>query len=1199
MSPIGLHNELVRIGRKLNRWQGEIRAMLWISIVLGSAWLFALCDLALRYQRFGRIATWSIMLAMVLTGLWHILTALRKKRSIQAVAARIEHAFPALDNHLINTIQFASHAGANGMEDAYVAQGVSGWNLVDVRVLRDRKKQVRSCLLLGVACLAMLASYAWGGATWTNALLRVLNPFSSRPPFTLAIINSVTPGDTAVIKGTQVMLSCSISGKKGQEVLLDMWPADDKKTTIKVGRLAGTGVEDFPFLTSKLTTDLTYLFRAGDAVSRRYRIQALVPLAFTDLKVTVVPPEYTQLESRSFDALAETIPVPYGSLMTFSLECNRDITSAALTATNAEPVKMAPSTASQGGPWKGSIALTGQKSIAISAVDPHGTTAEAALKYEILPDLPPSIRIIAPTVETIMSPGMDPRIEFEVSDDFGLSVARLEQITIDEQDVQVMPSQNKILHEWRIAGTKAFATNWTGNALTIKTNEPLMLRIVAVDNAAGEPNRAQSPPIVFNWTSADNIEARKKDAADKASAKLVRLVELQRSNLDKTTKLTTALATVSRNQWEEAAATQETIRTIAGQLITNPTKPLGGLTTSVGNLYHGAMTEVIDVLKRVPFTDDTGKDRLSRQAVMLETQILRILTRVNGGIDQVERGREITGLLAMLDSLVKGQETTLASTHACVKNPSDTDKTLAQKQDQLSDDLAAFIQSCRNTAKTQSLNDPEFGKMVTQIADGCERKKVSENMLRAAEYLEKKAPAKAIPPETEVLTTIKEFQKLMNDWRVQDATEAMDAFRQALRETSKKFDKLAKIEANVAEAIRETTRQDDKSDKETDELDEEINALHEQMKEAMLQIARDLQIFPELPVGNDRVEDVFQVFEEMEQRKGSEKDEAMEWGLQKEDWIMDAMEAMKDAKERIDDVEMWLPDRPDNIKRNTEAFDQEEMPEIPVIPMSSEMEDIIGDLLDIQEDIAEESDDSATNQGLADAQMGWNIEEGEFVNYSAKGKSGSERPDHKEQDGRSNIGRQGMSDGETAAGSGKIGEGDEKIEKRITQDPSQSGQVAEEDHSDAKATGGGKQSGYGEEFGMAGTGPRRDSKVTQGSDLGMQAMLKRNAQVLYARAQLSHVRTGSLDEAVHYMQKAEDAIAGGGSIQQVREFQRRAAAALKKTQTELSAEVMPEAIDLEHSAPSIEDQLAGARDEAPSAYRTLVSEYFKSLGGIP
>ena len=270
------------------------------------------------------------------------------------------------------------------------------------------------------------------------------------------------------------------------------------------------------------------------------------------------------------------------------------------------------------------------------------------------------------------------------------------------------------------------------------------------------------------------------------------------------------------------------------------------------------------------------------------------------------------------------------------------------------------------------------------------------------------------------------------------------------------------------------------------------------------------------------------------------------------------------------------------------------MPKIAKLPMPSELQDLVGDLLKQEQKEKDKSDDSATNQGSPDLGAGWNVAEGETTSYSGKGKSGNETPDHKEQDGRSLVGRQGMSDGESVAGSGKIREGDNNIEKRRTQDSPQSGQVQEEGHSEAKATGGGKLSGYASEMGMAGTGPRRDAQMA-GSELGMQAMLRRQAEALYAKASLMHIRTGALDEAIDNMRRAEDAMAGGNRIQQVREFQKRSIIALRKTQAELGGGVMSESIGLEPGKAPDAGKMAGAADEAPSNYRDLVAEYFKSL----
>src|SRR3989442_14061154 len=118
------------------------------------------------------------------------------------------------------------------------------------------------------------------------------------------------------------------------------------------------------------------------------------------------------------------------------------------------------------------------------------------------------------------------------------------------------------------------------------------------------------------------------------------------------------------------------------------------------------------------------------------------------------------------------------------------------------------------------------------------------------------------------------------------------------------------------------------------ELKDEIKEVKANEKEAALQIATDLHIFPELPVGNDVVEDIFQTFEEVHQVPGSDQAKAEEIGLQKEDFLLDMME---NIKERMDDMEEWLAAKPDATKRLTENFDKQETPKMAVIPLPKEL----------------------------------------------------------------------------------------------------------------------------------------------------------------------------------------------------------------------------------------------------------------------
>jgi hypothetical protein len=381
-------------------------------------------------------------------------------------------------------------------------------------------------------------------------------------------------------------------------------------------------------------------------------------------------------------------------------------------------------------------------------------------------------------------------------------------------------------------------------------------------------------------------------------------------------------------------------------------------------------------------------------------------------------------------------------------------------------------------------------------------------------------------------------------------------------------------------------------------LEEEIAELRRNTEEAMLQIARDLHIFPELSVANELVEDVFSVFEEVKQRPGSEnagKNAASEMGVLKPEELLDAM---KKAEEQIEAMEQWLADKPDAIKFNMEAFDRAETPKMALAGLQNAVEDLIGDLLKETKELGDAADDSATNLGETQNKLpGWEVAEGPSESFGAQGKSGNQAPDHKEQSGRSNVGRQGQAMGETAAGTGTVSEGDPNIEKRITPEPVQSGQVQTESDAsvDQKATGGGKrESGAAKEFGMPGAGaaPRMDAPAA-GNQTGLQALMAKS-ETLRVKTAAMNLRTESLSRAAHHIRQANDAVASGLPIRQVWEYERRAVAALKEAKTDLASRSFS-ALDAGDQGAPLQDAVEGATDQAPAAFRDLVSEYYKAL----
>ena len=111
---------------------------------------------------------------------------------------------------------------------------------------------------------------------------------------------------------------------------------------------------------------------------------------------------------------------------------------------------------------------------------------------------------------------------------------------------------------------------------------------------------------------------------------------------------------------------------------------------------------------------------------------------------------------------------------------------------------------------------------------------------------------------------------------------------------------------------------------------------------------------------------------------------------------------------------------------------------------------------------------------------------------------------------------------------------------------------------------------------------------------GLEALMARQTDAMYAKASLKNVRADSLKDAAHHLRQAADAIANGQPIEQIKEFRKRAVVALRRAKTELEAN--PSAmLSNGQSSALLDDVIEGGSDEAPPRYRDLVAVYYKKL----
>ncbi len=175
------------------------------------------------------------------------------------------------------------------------------------------------------------------------------------------------------------------------------------------------------------------------------------------------------------------------------------------------------------------------------------------------------------------------------------------------------------------------------------------------------------------------------------------------------------------------------------------------------------------------------------------------------------------------------------------------------------------------------------------------------------------------------------------------------------------------------------------------------------------------------------------------------------------------------AKEITSNIERWLATAPDNQKWNMEENTKDV--DVPMADLPAEMEDIMGDLIDKEDKLAEESQD-VTSSWLdsMDKGVGWGVADGPIADMSAKGITGNLQPNSNEIAGRSGEGRSGKSSGQFVGDTAE-GKGGKQTPSRATPDPYEKGQVKDTSKDPSGgSTGGGKISGANKE-GLRGVPP--------------------------------------------------------------------------------------------------------------------------------
>ena len=302
--------------------------------------------------------------------------------------------------------------------------------------------------------------------------------------------------------------------------------------------------------------------------------------------------------------------------------------------------------------------------------------------------------------------------------------------------------------------------------------------------------------------------------------------------------------------------------------------------------------------------------------------------------------------------------------------------------------------------------------------------------------------------------------------------------------------------------------------------------------------------------------------------------------------------ACSSAKTVAANLDRWLSDYKDYIKWNAE--EDGKAPDVKLTDLPEELTDIIGDLVENESDMNEDTQDSTNSFSYdTDVGIGWGVSDGNINSMQAKGITGNVLPNNNEVGGRSGEGRSGKSSGQFVEKTA-TGKGGRKTPTRLVQSAFEKGTVDDTSKDpQGGASGGGKQSGIGGE-GLAGTTPDQDPDIKQRLN-GDQGELKQRVEVLLRRLNDHQLPTGDLREALSRLRQLDGGGMAIGSGVDPRRVRSEALAALRQARTAIDTAIRSDQEQLKTNHRKAFTVKSQSNEKVPAEYDDMVGRYFKAM----
>ena len=275
--------------------------------------VFGLSSIARKLIFFGYLSFLFATSAVVLILLFLEYTSVLRDEKISYYAGKIGSFFPEIKDNLLNALQIYKSAKTNGnlYSNELSAESINLINQktsgVNFSGIVSYKKSKPFAFTLGGSILLSAMLFIIFPSTFNSSLYRLVNYNYTFIENSLGIAYEVKPGSVEISKGEDVRINARIlfndPNYKTEEIKFNTKTVSNEGVELSsnTDKLTSSSPNEFATTLAGVNSNTVYWFEYKGIKSDEYKISITSRPVIKSVKITIYPPAYTKLPSRSID----------------------------------------------------------------------------------------------------------------------------------------------------------------------------------------------------------------------------------------------------------------------------------------------------------------------------------------------------------------------------------------------------------------------------------------------------------------------------------------------------------------------------------------------------------------------------------------------------------------------------------------------------------------------------------------------------------------------------------------------------------------------------------------------------------------------------------------------------------------------------------------------------------------------------------